>query len=168
MGLARQPPPYSRRGRTPQDWVIACRALRLLGARDASTRGALERASVGLAQCLERAAKDPRNTNPGRFCCGKCTVGLWRHLLSGGLDRREERLAKGVSHLKSVRDGNGGWKAFPFWYTVLALSEVDTPGAARELTYARAELEQTAERKPRATRYARRRHELARRVLTKL
>jgi hypothetical protein len=30
---------------------------------------------------------------------------MWRNLLSGGLDRREERLQRGAMHLRSVRDG---------------------------------------------------------------
>lgn len=146
----------------------ACRAVRLLEVRDGGVRAALQRASDGLAACLERAAQDPRNTNPGRFCCGKCTVGLWRHLAAGGLDRREERLRKGVAHLQTVRDGEGQWRAFPFWYTTLALSELDVPEARRELRYAVPLLSRTAARAPVKSVYARRRHELARRVLEML
>src|SRR5215471_9513036 len=70
----------------------ASRALRLLGVRDGTVTRALEAADDGLMRCLERAAEDPRRRNPGLFCCGKCSVGLWRNLLAGGLDRGEERL----------------------------------------------------------------------------
>jgi hypothetical protein len=56
----------------------ASRALRLLRVRSASTRAALERADAGMLGALQRAAADPRNQNPGKFCCGKCSVGLWR------------------------------------------------------------------------------------------
>lgn len=142
-----------------------CRALRLLAVRSRSVAAALERATQGLAACLERAANDPRNTNPGRFCCGKCTVGLWRHLLAGGLDRREERLQRGVRHLHGVRDGEGGWRAFPFWYTVLALSELAAPEAKKELRYAAPALRRTVARKPAKSVYAQRRHRLAERAL---
>jgi hypothetical protein len=31
------------------------------------------------------------------------------------LDRRQERLRRGVLHLRSVRDGDHGWRKFPFW-----------------------------------------------------
>src|SRR5262249_11388978 len=79
------------------------RALRLLRVRDRSVVGALEAADDGLLRCLARAAEDPRNRNPGLYCCGKCSVGLWRNLLSGGLSRREERLRGGALHLRSVR-----------------------------------------------------------------
>jgi hypothetical protein len=145
-----------------------CRALRLLSVRSRSVAAALERATEGLLACLERAASDPRNTNPGRFCCGKCTVGLWRHLLAGGLDRHEERLRRGVRHLQQVRDGEGEWRAFPFWYTVLALSEMDAPEAKKELRYAAPMLERAAARKPGRTVHSQRRQEIARRALARI
>jgi hypothetical protein len=146
----------------------ASRALRLLRVRDAAVTAALDRASEGLMRCLQRAAEDPRHTNPGLYCCGKCSVGLWRNLLAGGLDRQEERLRRGAAHLRQMRDGNGQWKRFPFWYTVLALSEIDAREASRELKYAAGSLEREAERSTPSTRYARRRHELARRVLSRV
>jgi hypothetical protein len=146
----------------------ASRALRALRVRDARVSSALDRASEGLMRCLARAAGDPRNTNPGRYCCGKCTVGLWRNLLAGGLDRQDERLQRGVEHLPSMRDGRGEWRKFPFWYTVLALSEMDLPAAKKELAYAAPELERIANRNPAATTYARRRHALAQRALTRI
>jgi hypothetical protein len=142
-----------------------CRALRRLGVSDARVVAALERADEGLMRCLARAALDPRNTNPGRYCCGKCTVGLWRNLLAGGLDRQAERLRRGAGHLRTMRDGKGQWRVFPFWYTVLALSELDFPEALREIKYAAPVLERAAERAPASTRAAVRRHELARRAL---
>ena len=113
-----------------------CRVLRLLRVRDSSVQAALDRACDGIMGCLERAARDPRNDNPGRYCCGKCSVGLWRNLIAGGLDRREERLRRGVSHLRTERITGAQWRRFPFWYTVLALSEIDLPEASRELKYA--------------------------------
>ena len=82
--------------------------------------------------------------NPGLFCCGKCTVGFWRNLLAGGLDRREERLQHGVQHLRSMRDADHGWRKFPFWYTVLALSEIDSGEAKAELKYAAPALERAS------------------------
>jgi hypothetical protein len=146
----------------------ACRALLSLRVRDAGVQGALDRASAGLRRCLDRWTQDPRHTNPGTFCCGKCTVGLWRHLLAGGLDRQDERLREGVTYLRSMRSGDGKWRRFPFWYTVLALSEMDVPGARDEIKYARPLLERAAERTPARDLYARRRHELAARALSRL
>ena len=142
----------------------ACRALRLLNVRDRVVSAALDRACDGLLQCLERAALDPRRTNPGLFCCGKCSVGLWRNLLSGSLNRQEERIRRGAGHLRSMRDGNGQWRRFPFWYTVLALSEMDAPEALRELKYAAPVLERAGRSTAHGI-YARRRRELAVRAL---
>ncbi len=146
----------------------ASRALRLLGVRDRRVTRALEAADAGLMRCLARAAEDPRNGNPGLYCCGKCSVGLWRNLLSGGLNRREERLRRGALQLRAVRDGEHGWRRFPFWYTVLALSDMDIREAKAELTYAAPALERAAARPPTSAVYARRRQELAARTLNSL
>ena len=146
----------------------ASRALRLLRVRDRRVIRALEAADEGLMRCLARAAEDPRKRNPGLYCCGKCSVGLWRNLLAGGLNRREERLRRGALHLRSVRDGEHGWRKFPFWYAVLALSEMDSGEAKAELKYAAPALERAASRAVPSAVYARRRHELAARALNSL
>jgi hypothetical protein len=144
----------------------ASRVLRSLRVRQPNVRAALDRADAGLLNCLARAASDPRNTNPGKYCCGKCSVGLWRNLLAGGLDRQEERLRKGVGGLlREHRVGGGKWRVFPFWYTVLALVEIDLPEALEELRYASPVLEQAAKRAVPSTLHGKRRHELARRAL---
>src|SRR5688572_28717576 len=146
----------------------ASRALRPLRVRDPKVSQALRAADKGLLQCLARAAEDSRRTNPGLFCCGKCSVGLWRNLLAGGLDRQEERLQRGAAHLRSMRDGKSGWRRFPFWYTVLALSEMGNPEATAELKYAAPELTRVANRSVPHGDYARRRHALAVRTLDRL
>jgi len=143
----------------------ASRVLRLLGVRDRRVVRALEAADEGLLGRLARAAEDPVKRNPGLYCCGKCSVGLWRNLLSGGLDRRDERLRCGASHLRTVRDREHGWRKFPFWYTVLALSEMDTREAREELTHAAPALERAASRPVPSATFARRRHALAVRTL---
>jgi hypothetical protein len=142
------------------------RVLRWLSVADPSVQAALERANAGLMNCLARAALDPRNTNPGKYCCGKCSVGLWRNLLSGGLDRQEERLRRGVELLRQHRAGEAKWRVFPFWYTVLALIEIDLPEARRELEYAAPALERTAMREMPSGLSGKRRHALARRALS--
>jgi len=143
----------------------ASRALRLLGVRAGDVTCALDAANEGMLARLARAAEDPRKRDPGLYCCGKCSVGFWRNLLAGGLDRREERLRSGVLHLRSVRDGAQGWQKFPFWYTVLALSEMDSREAKAELEYAAPVLERVAGRKQPSTVHAQRRHALAAQAL---
>ena len=146
----------------------ASRALRQLRVRDRAVTRALDAADAGMMQRLAQAAEDPRHQNPGLFCCGKCSVGLWRNLLAGGLDRGEERLRRGASHLRSARDGGRGWRRFPFWYTVLALSEMDNAEARAELQYAAPALERAVSRTAASTVYAQRRHELAARALNRV
>lgn len=147
----------------------ACRVLRWLDVREEGVQAALERADAGLMKCLTRAALDPRNSNPGKFCCGKCSVGLWRNLLSGGLDRREERLRKGVAEvLRAQRAGQGKWRVFPFWYTVLALTEMDLREAREELEYVAPVLERTVQRALPSSSAGKRRQELARRALASI
>jgi len=148
----------------------ACRTLRSLDVRDPKVQAALERANAGLMSAVAHAEHDPRyGNNPGAYCCGKCSVGMWRNLISGGLDRRDERLRRGVGgFLRSCREGQGRWRVFPFWYTVLALTEMDVPEARSELEYASPVLERTAHRAVPSSVHGRRRHELARRALSVL
>ena len=86
-------------------------------------------------------------------------------MLAGGLNRQEERLRRGALHLQSMRVGEHRWRKFPFWYTVLALSEMDSAEARTELKYAAPALERAASRAVPAALYARRRHGLAVRAL---
>ena len=144
------------------------RALRLLRVRDRRITRALDASDDGLMRCLARAAEDGRYRDPGLFCCGKCSVGMWRNLLSGGLDRQEERLRRGARHLRSARDGEGGWRTFPFWYTLLALTEMEANEARRELRYAAPALERAAGHAVPASVYARRRRDLATRALSRI
>jgi hypothetical protein len=146
----------------------ASRALRQLRVRDPLVRDAIDGADAGMLQCLARSAENGRGSNPGLFCCGKCSIGLWRNLLAGGLDRQDERLRRGATHLRSMRKGQSQWRTFPFWYTVLALSEMDNAEARAELKYAAPELERVANRPAPAAPYARRRHRLAVRTLSQL
>ena len=148
----------------------ACRALRSLNSRDEKVQAALERADSGLTSAVAHAEHDPRyGNNPGAYCCGKCSVGMWRNLASGGLDRQEERLRRGIGQfLRSSRTGDGRWRVFPFWYTVLALTETAVPEARDELEYAAPVLERTARRSAPAAAHGARRHELACRALDSL
>ena len=141
------------------------RALRQLKVRHPNVTASLRAADQGLQRCLARWAEDPRHTNPGVFCCGNCSVGLWRNLLAGGLDRQEERLRRGAAHLRSMRKAAHQWRRFPFWYTVLALSEMDCVEARAELKHAAPELARYAKRAVPSSVYARRRHAIAVRAL---
>ena len=145
----------------------ACRALRWLDVDTQAVRNALQRANDGLLDALAREERRAPDRGPGIFCCGKCSVAMWRNVLSGGLDRREERLQAGVAALRNHRVGAGRWSVFPFWYTVLALAEMDTRSARDELAYAEAPLRRALQRRA-STLYGQRRRSVAERALDRL
>jgi hypothetical protein len=117
----------------------ATRALRLLDVRDRAVGEALALANAGATQAIRRGiAHFGDRKPPGRFCCTKCSVAVWRHMTAGGLADLDPRtfIANGLKPLKSARLGDGRWQTFPFWYTVLTLLEINTPAAHDELRYA--------------------------------
>jgi hypothetical protein len=144
----------------------ACRALRQLDARDKAVRLALERADSAMTQRLRDL--ENKQAGAGWFCCGKCSVGMWRNLLSGGLDRQAERLHDGVRILRKHRDDDGGWKRFPFWYTVLALVEMNEKAARSEIEHASQVLERAIKQRSSASAFATRRTALAERALDRV
>ena len=141
----------------------ACRALILLGVREGAAAAALRRASGAMA-----AALGPARGWKGRYCCFKCTVALWRHLAVGGLDAPEKRLAIGMRYLKSLRTGDGRWHGFPFYYTVLSLTEMAMPSAQAEMRYAAPACERLIDRLRGRDRVSRRRLAVVQRVLERV
>ena len=67
-----------------------------------------------------------------------------------------------------MREGDQKWRRFTFWYTVLALSEMENAEARAELKYAAPALERAVSRAVPSAVYGRRRHELAVRTLNGL
>ena len=141
----------------------AGRALRLLRAPQATVRDALHRADTSMGERLARSGYP----ESGRYCCSTCSVAVWRHLAAGGLGGAEELLAVGVRSLRGRRDGKGRWRGLPFWYTVLALHDMDLPAAGEELHYAAPALERAARGRAGADQYAARRQALTERVLNR-
>ncbi len=140
-----------------------CRALNLLDVSNDSVQNALNRASLGM---ITRLALSKRT--PGMYCCGKCSVSLWRHLTVGGFVDTERELEAGMEALKLYRDGNGRWKRFPFYYTLLALSEIELPSAIREMEYTAPLLTRLLKRTPKDDNISERRRLLAERILEKI
>ncbi len=137
----------------------ACRALILLDVSSVNARDSLNRASLGMMSRL--------GPESGTYCCGKCTAALWRHLAVGGLDNSERRLTAGLRVLKSHRDGSGRWSIFPFYYTLLVLSEIDAPLAIEEMRYASNVCQRYLKRSSKNDRITQRRRILVERVLEK-
>ncbi|MBK7142520.1 MAG: hypothetical protein IPH75_10610 [bacterium] len=141
----------------------ACRALILLQSRSKEVQKALEDATVGMRGALERARLEKRK----KFCCGTCDPALWRHITAGGLKGEEEWLENGMKMLKGFRDGKGRWQRFPYFWTMLALSEMDFPAARQEMRYAASVGERYLARKKPSDPMTRRRVLAIERVLAK-
>jgi hypothetical protein len=72
----------------------------------------------------------------GFYCCYNCTPAFLRTLSTSKLNGWDEILDKGISNIKKARAINGRWRGFPFYYMLLALSEMDLPSAKDELRFA--------------------------------
>jgi len=144
----------------------ACRALILLKVSAANAKKALADASAGMTARLLKSDGSPRNVRTGTYCCGTCSASLWRHLAVGGLEQSERLLAAGLKTLKAYRDGSR-WGHFPFYYTLLALSETPLRAAIGEMRYAAPSCERLLKRRPKDDRYDLRRRDLTERILEK-
>lgn len=112
-----------------------CRLLLELGLKDKLVSAALARAEDGMLERLNSLDRQHVD-HIGFYCCGICTASLWRHLSAGGLDRPGPRLKDGLKVLAGYRTGTGRWTRFPFFYTLMALTEIGTPAARAELRWA--------------------------------
>lgn len=139
----------------------AIRALELLDVRTPDVCAARARAKTGMEARLADTASSPW----GRYCCGTCSCAYWRNLAAGGLSRAEARLAAGMKDLKARRLGTGRWGNIPFFYGVLALTEIDLPGARAELRYAAPALERYLRRAATSGTTSQRRHAVVERGL---
>ncbi len=70
-----------------------------------------------------------------------------------------------LSALPEYRDGQGAWRRFPFFFTLLALSELDHPKVRDELRYARGACEKKLTRSKPGNDIASRRIAVMERVL---
>jgi hypothetical protein len=104
----------------------------------------------------------------GWYCCGNCTIAFWRNLIAGGLDQQEKRLKAGLKALKQKRNGEGEWRTFPFYQTLLTLLEIDLKPALEEMRYAVPSLEKKMPRLKRDNKFNLRRKAVVERVLAKV
>ena len=109
----------------------ACRALLLLDVEEPQVQESLDKARTGILRRIE-----PYMTKSGIFCCGPCTVSVWRHVLAAGGKESSSWVVKGMRTLKNHRKDDGTWRRFPFYYTLLALSEMESGVARDEMRYA--------------------------------
>ena len=82
----------------------------------------------------------------GFYCCGKCSISLWRCVAGGGFVNRLNIIEPALSSLAKARDGSGGWHRFPFYYTLFFLKDIDPRLAAPEIQYCSKRLERVRKR----------------------
>jgi len=142
------------------------RAILLLGINEANITQAWHRADGS----MQRRLREYEVTHPllGMYCCGVCSTAYWRNLAAGGINRQAERLAAGMAVLKARRQDDGGWGAFPFYPTLLALLDIDLSAAKDEMRYAAPQLAKKLKRLTGKDKYALRRKTLAERVLARV
>jgi len=110
---------------------------------------AVSRALEGFNDVLERGGKD------GFYCCYTCTVPFLRTLAVVKPNEWDTVLEKGLDRVQKARKPDGRWHGFPFYYTLLALSEMDTPSARNELRHASKAAERLLKRRERDDRTSR-------------
>lgn len=141
-----------------------CRLLLKFKVKDRPVTAALARAEAGMLERLGSAERKHAE-HIGFYCCGICTAAFWRHLSAGGLDRPETRLKDGLRVLAGYRSDSHRWKRFPFFYTLLALTEMDAPGAKKELRWAAPAAERSLKGLRGVDRYAKRRRAVLEKAL---
>jgi hypothetical protein len=139
--------------------ILTVEAARVLVLFGAGLQGALEYTNRWLSeQCFSRD-----------FCvigeCAHSAAGLMRYLAVGGFADAERRLDAHIKTLARHRDGKGRWKRFPFYYTLLALTEIDLPTAVEELRYAAPACERVRRRSLKDDKYSSRRRAIVQRAL---
>jgi len=110
--------------------VLGEEALRTVIVWKLGSSSAVKHALKGFNDLLEAGAKG------GSWCCYTCTTAFLRTLAVTKPDKWDRILEKGLNRIKKARTADGRWHGFPFYHTLLTLSEMDTPSAQAELRHA--------------------------------
>jgi hypothetical protein len=111
--------------------ILGEEALRTIIVWNLEPSKPVKKATEGFSQIIERGGKS------GSYCCYNCTIAFLRTLAVTKVDARDEILEKGLSKIKKAQSSDGRWHGFPFYYTLLFLSELDSPHAKNELKHAK-------------------------------
>jgi hypothetical protein len=122
----------------------ACRVLFRLGIDSPEISAPLERARQAIFHRIDQGQANGKTS--GVYCCGMCSVSLWRHLHASAQPSDFRRLENGLEELHRCRDGKGRWRRFPFFYTLLALNEMDLPQVEEEVCYSLPVIERSLRR----------------------
>jgi len=120
--------------------ILGEEALRTVIVWGLKSSPAVTEALRGFDQILERGGKS------GSYCCHRCTMAFLRTLVVVKPEEWSGILEKGFNRIKGARTSDSRWHGFPFFYTLLTLSEIDAPSARAELRYASKVAEKLLER----------------------
>ncbi len=115
--------------------ILGEEALRTVIVWDFERSSTVKKAKESFVGLLERVGDPPAKAS-GFYCCHKCTPAFLRTLAVVKPDGWEATLQKGVENIREKRTSDGKWRSFPFYYTLLTLSEIDMPSAKVELRHA--------------------------------
>ena len=114
--------------------ILGEEALRTVIAWNLGSSSKVKKAKESFVYLLERG--EPSAKASGFYCCHKCTTAFLRTLAVVKPDGWRATLEKGVENIRRKRTSDGKWHGFPFYYTLLTLSEIDLPSARVELRHA--------------------------------
>jgi hypothetical protein len=117
--------------------ILGEEALRTVLVWNLGSTSTAKKAKENFVYLLEKAGGSPAKET-GFFCCHKCAIAFLRTLAVVKPDGWELTLQRGVENIRKKRTSDGRWHGFPFYYTLLALSEIDLPSAKVELRHASA------------------------------
>jgi hypothetical protein len=141
--------------------IEAARILKLL-ARD----------SYSVTQSIKSANHRMESMCYSKFCskgeCKTLTIAYLRFLLLDGTGNSTSRVNSSLTYLTDHRDRKGKWGNFPFYYTLLMLSETDNPLAIQELQYAASVCEQQQAQNWPADPISKRRQDIIARALARI
>jgi len=114
--------------------ILGEEALRTAIAWNLESSHEAAKAAASFNQLLERGENCAKTS--GFFCCYKCTSAFLRTLNVVRPEKWKEIMEKGIQNIRKERTSDGRWHGFPFFYTLLTLSEIDSPSAEAELRHA--------------------------------
>jgi hypothetical protein len=110
--------------------ILSEEALRTVIVWKLESSPAVKQALKSFNNLLEAGGKD------GSWCCYTCTMSFLKTLAVAKPNKWDNILEKGLNRIRKTRTPNGRWHGFPFYYTLLTLSEMDTSSARAELRHA--------------------------------
>jgi len=115
--------------------ILGEEALRTITVWNLKPSSIVKKAKESFVYLLEKIGDPPAKVS-GFFCCHKCTLAFLRTLAAVKPDGWKATIQKGIKNIKNKRAPGGKWHGFPFYYTLLVLSEIDLPLAKVELQHA--------------------------------